>query len=266
MEIAASAAVPITVGHCLEVSGAVSLGDATAVAGMPLNLTQILETAAGAFVHIKLRDGTRLVLGHDSALRVDGFRLDCEDDDDGAHVSLLHGALVLGGGRISRGIDAFVLQAGAMSLSVRAAKLAVRLDAGGAGMVTLLASEDGPDGEVLVHNKVGVEILSRVHQTICLTGGASYLAPPLTIPSSVVMDSYGESGLGPVVVPLASLNALDDGFEPFLVSEDRLFERRFVSRDLFPIDTPRPDGDTNGLLEDAFDGVRFRLPDDEAFG
>lgn len=266
MEIVASAAVPITVGHCLEVSGAVSLGDAAVVAGMPLHLAQILETQPGSFVHIKLRDGTRLILGHDSALRIDGFQLDCEDDDDGAHVSLLHGALVLGGGRISKGIDAFVIQAGAMSLSVRAARIAVRLDVGGAGMVTLLAPEEGPNGEVLVQNKVGVEVLNRVHQTVRLNSGDSYLAPPLTMPSSVVLESYGESGLGPVVLPLVPLNVLDDGFVPFQVLGDHLFERRFIARDVFPADAPRSDGGINGLLEDAFDGVRFRLPDDEASG
>lgn len=261
MEITASALGPVTIGHCLETSGAVSVGGDAIVAGAPVYLAGIIETAAGAYVHLKLDDGTCLMLGGDGALRIDGFQLGDVGDEDAAHVSLLHGTLVLVGGRISRGIDALMLQAGAMSLSIRAAKLALCVDEQGAGMVTLLASDTGPDGEVLVHNKIGVEVLTRARQTLRLTGSDGYLATPLTIPSSVVLENYGLRGLDhALVAPTPSEDGSDD-FEPFQVLGDRLLERRFVVGDLFPADAPERNDGKNGLLEDAFEGVRYRLPD-----
>jgi len=223
-----------------------------------------------ALLHIVFRDGTRIfTLG--GALNIEEYVF-AKDEDDTATFTVDNAMFALAGGRIASGIDTLSVHAGAMSLSVRAARLIAKAGLDVDDMVTLLPTPSRGPGSVLVHNKVGVETLEVPFHTVRLSGAEGYLTQPMTLPQGVIADIYPAAELAAWLAPVEETPSPDegiagDGFAPFDVLADQLFERRFTVQSVFPSDQPvgqrAQNGPKNGLLEDAFDGQRFRLKDDE---
>jgi hypothetical protein len=230
----------------------------------------VLSLDPDAVLHLVFHDGMRIVtLG--GALIIENYVF-ARDEDDTATFAIDNGTFALAGGRIASGIDTLSVHAGAMSLSVRAARLIAKTGLGKDDMVTLLPKPFGGPGSVLVHNKVGVETLEMPFQTVRLSGAEGYLTQPMTLPQGVIADMYPGPELAAWLVPVEETPFPDEGiagdsFAPFDVLADHMFERRFTEQSVFPreqlegLGTAR--GRQNSLFEDAFDGQRFRLKDDE---
>ncbi len=230
----------------------------------------IFSLDPGAALHIVFRNGTQIwTIG--GTLSIAEY-LYAKDEDDRAVFALDDAMFALAGGRIASGVDTLSVHAGWMRLSVRAARLIGKAGMGIDDMVTLLPTPfDGP-GSVLVHNKASVETLEAPYQTVRLSGTEGYLTQPMTLPLGVIAEIYSDSALAPWLTPVARASAPDEGitgegFAPFDVLNDQLFERRFTVQGVFPRDHSLPGsgdrGHQNTLLEDAFDGQRFRLKKNE---
>ena len=223
-----------------------------------------------AALHIVFRDGTRIfTLG--GAFSIEDYVF-TRNEDDTATFAIDNAMFALAGGQIASGIDTLSVHAGDMSLSVRAARLIAKAGLGTDDMVTLLPTPSCGPGSVLVHNKVGVETLEMPFHTVRLSGAEGYLTPPMTLPQGVMADMYPGAELALWLAPVEATPSPDEGvagdsFAPFDVLADHMFERRFTEQSVFPRDQPgglgAESGRHNGLLEDAFDGQRFRLKDDE---
>lgn len=221
---------------------------------------------------IRLSDGTVIMLGPDSTLSIERFDFESDDDDDGAQFALALGTFVIEAGDLAIGADDFLLTSGDSAFGLRGARVAVRVDPLGYDLVTLLPSLRGPLGEVLAHNKIGVQVLNRAYQTLRLGGADADIPAPLTLPSGVLHETYGVAGIGEVLFPAkgvaesAGNDDPDQAFQAFETLHDRFLERQFISRKVFPHDGPEKTGDGDRMLEDAFDGTRFRLsrPEPEA--
>lgn len=225
----------------------------------------------GASAALKFTDGTVITLGPDSVLVIDAFAYESDTLDDAALLTAVMGTFVIETGDLAIQADNFTVSLGDSTCGLRCARIAARIDPLGYDMVTLLPALHGPLGEVLVHNKISVQMLNRAYQTLRLGGGEADIPAPLTLPSGVIRETYAVSGISEALFPAGQPDKgedLSEEFQPFRALHDRFLERQFMTRTVFPNDGPVMTGEGDKMLEDAFDGTRFRLsdPDPEASG
>ena len=221
-----------------------------------------LVTREGGAATVKFTDGTVLMIGGDSAAVIDAFAYESDSEDDAACLDLSMGTFVLETGDLAIAADTFLVVSGDSTMTLRGARIAVRVDPLGYDMVTLLPPRLGPLGEVLVHNKIGVQMLNRGYQTLRLGGGDADIPAPLTLPSNVVRETYGGAGIdNALLADDVAAEDVSETFQPFRTLPDRFLERQFIARQVFPGDGAQETGDGDAFLEDAFDGTRFRLGD-----
>ncbi|WNK01045.1 hypothetical protein L2D14_06360 [Thalassospiraceae bacterium LMO-JJ14] len=226
------------------------------------------ENASAA---LKFTDGTMITLGPDSVLVIDAFAYESDTEEDAALLTAVMGTFVIETGDLAIQADNFTVSLGDSTCGLRCARIAARVDPLGYDMVTLLPALHGPLGEVLVHNKIGVQMLNRVCQTLRLGSGEADIPAPLTLPSGVIRETYAGPGVSDDLFPAGQPDKdedLSEEFQPFRALHDRFLERQFMTRTVFPIDGPVMTGDGDEMLEDAFEGTRFRLsdPDPESSG
>lgn len=274
MSVDSSSVAPPVIGRCLASDGpAMSAApggvEKPLLAGAPVHAGDRLVTREAAAVHVGFTDGTVLMLGADSAADIDAFAYESDSEEDAACLSLAMGTFLVETGDLAIAADTFLVVAGDSTMTLRGARIAVRVDPLGYDMVTLLPARTGPMGEVLVHNKIGVQMLSRGYQTLRLGGGDADIPAPLTLPSNVVRDTYAGAGFDDALrTDGAPDEDVSETFQPFRTLTDRFLERQFIARQVFPADGPQETGDGDAFLEDAFEGTRFRLgdPDPETSG
>lgn len=271
MGITESNEAPSPVGRCAAVDGIAMIAapggaEKRLVADTPLRAGDKVLTGEAAMASLHFQDGTRVTLGSASTLIVDLYAFEADDADDAAQLSLEMGTFVIETGDLAIQPDVFLVIAGDSSLGLRCARIAAKVDPLGYDMVTLLPPMTGPLGEVLAHNKIGVQMLNRAWQTLRLGGGEEDVAAPLTLPSGVVLETYGGPGLDALLTTPAGGDDSEhpDAFQPFQALQDRFLERQFTSRQVFPGDGPAKTGDGDRMLEDAFEGTRFRLSDPDS--
>ncbi len=255
---------PPVIGHSTAVSGTVLFAapggvEKRLLTGGALRAGDKVLTSDDAMVSIHFSDGTRVTLGSASTLIIEQYAFEADDEEDAALLSLEMGTFVIETGDLALQPDVFQVYAGDSSLALRCARMAACIDPLGYDMVTLLPPVAGPLGEVLAHNKVGMQMLNRAWQTLRLGGGEEDVPAPLTLPSGVVLETYGGRGLDALLSPPVDGGDEPDGFEPFETLQDRFLERQFTGRQVFPGDGPAKTGDGDKMLEDAFEGTRFRL-------
>lgn len=258
------------VGRCTDVDGNAMIAapggaEKRLLDDTPLRVGDKVLTGEDATATFLFEDDTRVTLGATSTLIVDQYAFESDDEEDAAHLSLEMGTFVIETGDLAVHPDVFVVYAGDSSLGLRCARIAVRVDPLGYDMVTLLPPKKGPLGEVLAHNKIGMQMLNRAWQTLRLGGSEEDVPAPLTLPSGVVLETYGGRGVDVLLTPSVGGNETDepDAFQPFQALQDRFLERQFTSRQVFPGDGPAKTGDGDVMLEDAFEGTRFRISDPE---
>jgi len=266
----------LTIGRCLDAGGDVLRvrpggSEQPLLAGAGLHSGDKIMTANDATASLKFSDGTLIELSADSVLVIDGFAYESDVGDDGAYFTLTMGVCVIEAGDLAIGADDFIIASGDSTFSLRGARIAVRADPLAYDLVTLLPSRRGPLGEVLVQNKIGVQLLNRAFQTVRLGGAETDIPAPLTLPSGVLRDTYAGPGMADALFPVDATEDAEDlseQFQPFRALQDRLLERQFIARQVFPSDGPAKSGEGDTFLEDAFEGTRFRLaePDPEATG
>lgn len=259
------------IGHCMRAGGRVSVGGGAGLE-KPLLIDggvrtgDKVRTGDDGSASIRFVDGAELTIGAESVFTIDQYAFEDDASDDGAVLTLLAGSFVVETGELAISADDFVVVAGDTSLNLRGARIAVMLNPVAYDMVTLLPPRAGPPGEVLAHNKIGMQVLARPCQTLRLSGGDADIPAPLTLPSNVVRETYQGAELERAlfVGELAEGDEEMDGeYLPFRSMHDRFLERQFVTRAVFPNDGPARTGDGDTMLEDAFDGKRFRLVDTE---
>ncbi len=264
------------IGRCTHADGDVLIAasggtEKPHLPGAGLRSGDKILTGSGAEASFKFTYGTTVFLSADSVLVIDAFAYESDAGADAAYFSAVMGMYVIEAGDLTIGADDFLVMCGDCTLNLRGARIALRVDPVGYDMVTLLPSDSGPQGEVLVHNKIGVQLLNRAWQTLRLGGGEADIPAPLTLPSSVVRETFAGPGMSEALFPAGAAESGDDlseQFQPFRSLQDRLLERQFIARDVFPSDGPVKSGDGDAFVEDAFEGTRFRLvdPDPEASG
>jgi len=263
---------PPVIGRCVTAAGPVMSAapggiEKPLVNGGPLHAGDKVLTREGAAATLKFIDGTVLMLGADSAAEIDAFAYESDTEEDTACLTLAMGVFVLETGDLAITADTFIVLAGDSTLTLRGARIAARVDPLGYDMVTLLPARRGPLGEVLVHNKIGVQMLNRGYQTLRLGGDGADIPAPLTLPSNVVRETYAGPGIDEALLADGPVDEdVSETFQPFRTLPDRFLERQFVTRQVFPGDGPQETGDGDALLEDAFDGTRFRLADPDPSG
>lgn len=262
---------PPEIGRCAQAVGAVQYAapggiEKPLLSGGGLRAGGKVLSGDAASAVLKFTDGTVVHLGPGSVFSIDTFTYESDSDADQACLNLQMGTFVLEAGDLAIGADDFQVIAGDSSFGVRSARIAVRVDPLGYDMVTLLPSRQGPLGEVLVHNKIGVQMLNRPYQTLRLGGAEADIPAPLTLPSAVVGETYGGPGMAAALFPPDRAEPEEDlaeQFQPFRTLSDRFLERQFISRSVFPGDGPAKTGEGDAFLEDTFEGTRFRLAADQ---
>ena len=254
------------VGHCLHSIGPVTVS-ARDTAGKPLlagaglYVGDRIQSGPHGSVRLQFDDGTTICAGPHGELQVDAY--DIRDGDAGSiHFSLMAGTFVIDSGSMASGLDGFMLQAGDTVLGLCQARIAVRIDPARYDLVSLLPRLQGPNGEVLAYNAIGLVMLSEICQTLRLTGKEGDIPAPLTLPSSVIRETYLIPGLDlDLFPPFADLDGedLSEIFQPFQTLPDRFLERQFIVRQVYPNDGAAKTGEDDDFLEDAFVGTRFRL-------
>lgn len=225
-----------------------------------------ITAGSGSAVTLKFTDGTVAFISENSVFSIDGFAFESDTEDDAAYFSLSMGTYIIEAGDLAIGADDFIVMCGDCALSLRGARISVCVDPTAYDLVTLLPSSRAPQGEVLAHNKIGMQMLNRPWQTLRLGGGEADIPAPLTLPSGVVAETYAGTGMAEALFPAGASEAGDDlseEFQPFRALQDRLLERQFITRQVFPNDGPLETGDGDAFVEDAFEGTRFRLADSE---
>lgn len=270
MSVNDTSALPLEIGRCIAASGNVLIqaprgAEKPLFSGAPLRAGDKVLTTGASTAELRFSDGTRVFLGASSALVIEDYAFESDDEDDIAHLALEQGAFVLECGDLAVQPDVFTLFIGDTALGLRCARIAVRADPIGYDLVTLLPPLTAPLGEVLAHNKIGMQMLNKAWQTLRLGGADEDMPTPLTLPSGVIAETYAGSGLQMLLTPTEGVAGDDDpdAFQPFQALQDRFLERQFVSRQVFPADGPQRTGEGDRMLEDAFDGTRFRLNDSE---
>lgn len=253
------------IGHCAATEGDVRVEtpggmEKPLIEDARLRAGDRIATGEAATTALRLIDGTQLVLSAHSVLSIDQFYFENDREDDSAVFTVENGTCVIEAGDLSLNPDAFLVFAGDSTLCLRCARIALRVDPLGYDLVTLMPAGSGPLGEVLAHNKIGMQMLSSPWQTLRLGAEDADIPEPLTLPSSVVGETYGGVGVRDLLrPPLEGGDDLAEEFHPFQALQDRLLERQFVSRQVFPGDGATKTGDGDQMLEDAFEGTRFRL-------
>lgn len=269
------------VGVCAGMHGAVSVERADRVlnglgAGASVLASDRIRTHADGCARFEFRDGSTLVLGRDTMCFIRIFDFDRVGDSMTAEFDARLGSFVFSASAAAGPQDAVDIFIDDMTLHVRAARVAVARIGAAFNLISLLPGRgDGPHGDVLVTTRIGVRTLSEPWQSLrvsCDTGDAS---ATMALPSSMMTEAFADTGLADDVRgTVADVGdgapphggAFDTGaasFEPFHALNDRLFERRFVPGQLYPVERDADSGYRNELLEDAFDGERFRVPPDE---
>lgn len=233
-----------------------------------------ITTTALAHSTIEFADKTVLAINPTTSVRFDRFAFKQKQPDE-FRVTLFHGVTALVGGRLAKTPDAMLVDAGPMTLGVHAANMLCRLSPNGIrAEVTLLGGGDETCGEIIVHNSVAVETLNQPNHMLRIDGKYGYVSTPMTTTSHVLEGTYRGTAVAEVLAelfaekmtmpgepPLSVFNGDISGFELFENLSDRLLERRFMVQHIFPDDTQPGSDDHNELLEDAFEGERFRLKD-----
>lgn len=257
------------IGRCTAAGGTVMIeapggAEKPLLPGGKLRAGDNILTGDEAFASLKFTDGTHLALGAATTLVIDRFSFESDTDEDAAHLTLEMGTFVIEAGDLAVNADTFLVFTGDSTLTLRSARIAVRVDPLSYDLVTLLPPQTGPLGEVLVHNKIGMQMLNRSLQTLRLGDGEEDIPAPLTLPSGVVRETYGGLGMADALTPREDIGVDDDhadAFQPFKALQDRFLERQFIGRQVFPGDGAAKTGDGDRMLEDAFEGTRFRLAD-----
>lgn len=240
--------------------------------GMDIYEGEEITTTGLAHATIEFIDHGKIAIDPTTSVRFERFRYE-RDPDDTCLITLFHGVIALIDGRIAAEPDALIVDAGPMTLNVHAASLVCRLSPNGIKAdVTLLASSSLKCGEVLVHNNVAVETLSAPRQTMRIDGKHGYVTKPMTVTSDVLRESYKGPAVERVLQQISAYDRAEDtwdldgmfsaepkGFELFRDLNDRLLERRFLTQHIYPGDKADENHSDNDLLEDAFEGERFRL-------
>ncbi|MBO6519726.1 MAG: hypothetical protein JJ900_02445 [Rhodospirillales bacterium] len=259
----------IWIGRCAVADGDVRL---ETPGGMEKPLIQDARLRAGdkvatgeaATAALSFSDGTRLVLSAHSVLSIDQYFYEDDQEDDSAVFTFEAGTCVIEAGDLSINADAFIVFAGAATLGLRCARAALRVDPLGYDLVTLMPAASGPLGEILVHNKIGMQMLDSPWQSLRLGAEDTDIPAPLTLPSNVVGETYGGPGVWSLLQsPLEGGDDLVEQFQPFRALQDRFLERQFVRSNVFPGGGAAKTGDGDAMLEDAFEGTRFRLENPE---
>lgn len=254
------------VGHCLHSIGPVTISakdtaGKSLLAGDALRVGDVIQSGAHGSVQLRFDDGTTISAGPHGELHVDAFDIK-GGGDGGIHFSLIAGTFVIDSGSMASSPDGFMLQAGNTALGLRQARIAVRIDPESYDLVSLLPRLQGPPGEVLAFNKIGMVMLSETCQTLRLTGKGGDIPAPLTLPSSVIRETYATPGLAlNLFPPVPDMDGedLSEIFQPFQTLPDQFLERQFIVRQVYPNDGATKTGEDNDFLEDAFVGTRFRL-------
>lgn len=231
-----------------------------------------ITSTALAHATIQFADKSILALNPTTSIRFDRFVYE-QKVPDAFRTTVFHGALAMIAGRIANVPDTLIIDAGPMTLSVHGANMLCRLSPNGTkAEVTLLGGDSESCSEILVHNNVAVETLNQPNHTLRIDGKYGYVSVPMTTTTQVLESAYRGTAIGHLLGDLATdkksspgdppLSVFDtemSGFEFFENLSDRLLERRFLSQHIFPDDVKSSSTLHNELLEDAFDGERFRL-------
>lgn len=240
--------------------------------GMEVYEGEEITTTGMAHATIEFIDHGRIAIDPTTALRFERFCYE-RDPEDICQITLFYGAIAMTNGRIAEEPDAVIVEAGPMTLNVHAASLICRLSPNGIKAdVTLLSPSSHTCGEILVHNNVAVETLNMSNHTLRIDGKHGYVTKPMTVTSNVLREIYKGAAVGAMLHNIWSIAREDDeielelladsdpkGFEMFRNLNDRLLERRFLTQHIYPGGHTEEDEHNNDLLEDAFEGERFRL-------
>ena len=265
------------IGTCTHADGVITLRrqDETLARlkpGMDIFEGEEITTTGTAHAAIRFVDHGEIAIDPTTSLGFEKFRYNRKPDDF-CRITLFHGIIGLMDGRIGAEPDALIIDAGPMSLNVHAASLICRLAPNGVKAdVTLLSPSSNTCGEILVHNNVAVETLNVRNQTLRTDGRYGYVSKPMIVTSNVLRESFKGPAVGPILRKICDMAREDEeveleviydsdpqGFEMFRDLNDRLLERRFLTQHIYPGGAPQEDQYENELLEDAFDGERFRL-------
>ena len=265
------------IGTCTQADGVITLRrqDATLARlkqGMDVFEAEEITTTGAAHAVIGFVDHGEMAINPTTSLKLEKFQYNRKPDDF-CRITLFHGVIAMMDGRIAAEPDALIIDAGPMTLNVHAASLICRLAPNGVKAdVTLLSPSSKSCGEILVHNNVAVETLNVRNQTLRTDGRYGYVSKPMIVTSNVLRETFKGPAVGPVLRKICDMAREDEeieievindsdpqGFEMFRDLTDRLLERRFLTQHIYPGGTPQEDRYENDLLEDAFEGERFRL-------
>lgn len=267
----------LPVGHCEDATGVITLRhpDGSLVRirpGVEVFEGDEITTTMMGHTTIKFMDGGKLAINPTTSVKIDRFHW-ARTPNDLCHITLFHGTLAFLDGKVAHAPDCVIIQAGPMTLNVQNASLICRLSPNGKKAdVAMLPGSLGIPGEVLVHNNVAVETLSTPFHTLRIDGGYGYVSKPMITTSNVLLNSFEKAAVGPLLRQILAVKFVNEepgfvsvfdsevkGFELFHDLEDRLLERRFLEQFIYPDDHEPFAARSNDLLEDAFDGERFRL-------
>lgn len=265
------------IGTCNQADGVITLRRqddtlARLKPGMEVFEGEEITTTGTAHAAIGFVDHAELAIDPTTSIRFEEFRYNRKLDDL-FQITLFHGVIGLMDGRIAEQPDSLIIDAGPITLNVHAASLVCRLAPnGGKADVTLISPSSTTCGEILVHNNVAVETLNVRNQTLRTDGRYGYISKPMIITSNVLRETFKGPAVGPILGKICDMAREDEevelevifdsnpqGFEMFRDLTDRLLERRFLTQHIYPGGAAQEDHYENELLEDAFDGERFRL-------
>lgn len=267
----------LPVAKCTDADGVITLrhSDGSLVrlrAGVDVFEGDEITTTAMAHATIQFIDDGVLAIDPTTALKIDRFHW-YRTPKDLCHITIFHGTVAFLGAKIARIPDAVIMQVGPMVLNVQRAGLLCRLSPNGKRSdLVMLPGNPDESGEILVHNNVAVEVLDQPFQTLRIDDRYGYVTRPMAITSQVLLGMFRKGAVGPLLNQIVPLPTSDDdngpasvfetdmgGFQLFGDLEDRLLERRFLTQHIFPNEHGQDAREENELLEDVFDGERFRL-------
>ena len=264
----------VVIGHCLGMTGAVSVErQGRVLNGLGKNASicalDRIRTHNDGAARIEFIDGGQLAMGGDTSCILQSYSFDAEQDAVTGRIEISTGTFMFAPSAAASTKDVIDIDFSEYALQVRSARVAARhLDAHFDMIAMLPMRSDGPSGDVLVSTFIGIGTLTEPWHCIRISVGSGELSPVMTVPSNVLGDVFVGTGIEHEIISLASTGAAEPSggafdvgaasFEPFHAMNDRLFERRFVPGQLYPDESRANDGSDNELLEDAFDGTRFR--------
>jgi hypothetical protein len=265
------------IGTCTHAEGVITLRRqddtlARLKPGMDIFENEEVTTTGAGHAAIGFVDHGEIAIDPTTSLRFERYQYNRKPDDS-CRIKLFHGVIGLMDGRMATEPDALIIDAGPITLNVHAASLICRLAPNGVKAdVTLLSPSSSTCGEILVHNNVAIQTLNTRNQTLRTDGRYGYVSKPMIVTSNVLRETYKGPAVGPILQKICDMAREDEeveleviydtdpqGFEMFRDLNDRLLERRFLTQHIYPGGEPEEDRYENELLEDAFDGERFRL-------